>query len=55
MFNKFNLSDEEIAKIIKKYEKLIIKKSQFNEKLNEDMSQEIRIEIGKNLSKFDKN
>ena len=51
MFNNFNLSDEEILKIIEDYIPLIIKNSQINFKLDEDLVQEIKINIWKELSK----
>ena len=47
MFNDFNLSDEEILKIIEDYTPLIIKNSQINFKLDEDLVQEIKINIWK--------
>lgn len=49
MFNEFNLSDEEIIKIIKDYKPLIINASIINGGYDEDLSQEIKIEIYKNL------
>lgn len=55
MFNNFNLSDEEIIKIINDYEGLIVSKSMINYKFDEDLSQEIKIAIFKNLSKNRKN
>ena len=49
MFNEFNLSDEEIIKIIKDYKPLIINASIINGGYDEDLAQEIKIEIYKNL------
>lgn len=49
MFNEFNLSDEEIIKIIKDYKPLIINASIINVGYDEDLAQEIKIEIYKNL------
>lgn len=43
MFNNFNLSDEEIMKIINK--------SIINDRIDEDLMQEIKFEIFKNLIK----
>lgn len=51
MFNNFNLTDNEIMKIVNDYEPLIRKKSEINNKFNEDLYQEIRIYIFKILSK----
>lgn len=51
MFNNFNLSDEEIMKIINDYNPLIINKSIINDRIEEDLTQEIKLEIIKNLSK----
>lgn len=51
MFKKFNLSDEEIIKIIKDYKPLIITESIINGGYDEDLAQEIKIEIYKNLRK----
>lgn len=55
MFNNFNLSDEEIIKIINDYEGLLVSKSMINYKFDEDLNQEIKIAIFKNLSKNRKN
>lgn len=49
MFNEFNLSDEEIIKIIKDYKPLIINASIISGGYDEDLAQEIKIEIYKNL------
>lgn len=51
MFNNFNLSDEEIIKIISDYDGLIVSKSMINYKFDEDLNQEIKIAIFRNLSK----
>ena len=51
MFNNYNLSDEEIIKIINDYEGLIVSKSMINFKFDEDLNQEIKYYIYKNLSK----
>jgi len=51
MFNNFDLSDEEIIKILKDYNPLILSKSFINNKFDEDLYQEIRIRIFKVLSK----
>lgn len=51
MFNDLNLNDEEIMKIIKDYKPLILSKSMINNKLDEDLCQEIEIKIFKVLSK----
>ena len=51
MFNEFNLSDDEIIKIIKDYKPLIINASIINDRYDEDLAQEIQIEIFRYLSK----
>lgn len=51
MFNEFNLSDEEIIKIIKDFKPLIINASIIKDRYDEDLAQEIKIEIYKNLRK----
>lgn len=51
MFNNFSLSDEEIIKIINDYDGLIVSKSIINFEFDEDLNQEIKISIFKNLSK----
>lgn len=51
MFNNFDLTDEEILKIIKDYENLIYKYSVINNKFDEDLYQEILLLIFKYLSK----
>ena len=55
MFNNFNLSDEEIIKMIEDYEPLITSKSYINFKFDEDLNQEIKLYIFKILSKNRKN
>ena len=45
MFNDFNLSDDEVFEIIKKYENLINMYSEINGNLNDDLRQEIIIGI----------
>lgn len=51
MFNNFNLTDEEIMKIINDYEPLILNYSTINFKYDEDLNQEIKLLIFKILSK----
>lgn len=51
MFNNFNLSDQEILKIINDYKNLINKKSIINGELDEDLEQEIKLFIFKILRK----
>ncbi len=51
MFNNFNLTNNEIVKIINDYEPLIRKNSEINNRFNEDLYQEIKIYIFKVLSK----
>ena len=51
MFNNFNLSDEEILKIIVDYTNLINKNSIINGKVDEDLQQEVKLLIFKILSK----
>lgn len=51
MFRNYRLTDEEITKIIKQYENLIKGESIINNKIDEDLSQEIRIKIYKNLKR----
>lgn len=55
MFNNFDLSDEEILKIINDYENLINKNSIVNCKIDEDLQQEIKLLIFRTLSKNRKN
>lgn len=51
MFNNFNLTDQEIIKIIDDYKNLINKNSVINGELDEDLQQEIKLLIFKILSK----
>lgn len=51
MFNNFNLTDQEIIKIIDDYKNLINKNSVINGELDEDLQQEIKLFIFKILSK----
>ena len=55
MFNNFDLSDEEILKIISDYENLINKNSIVNCKIDEDFQREIKLLIFRTLSKNRKN
>lgn len=53
MFNNYNLTDEEVLKIIEKYENLINKYSRLytNGPIDEDLKQEIIIKIYMVLTK----
>lgn len=51
MFRNYRLTDKEITKIIKQYENLIKGEYIINNKIDEDLSQEIRIKIYKNLKR----
>ena len=51
MFNNFDLTNSEIEKIINDYTNLILKYSKINFKYDEDLSQEIKLAICKELSK----
>lgn len=51
LFNNYNLSDEEVARIISIFEKEINKNSMIMGKLNEDCKQEIIINIYEALTK----
>ena len=51
MFKDFNLSDDEVFEIIKKYENLVNRYSKINGSLNEDLRQEIIISIYNSLTK----
>ena len=51
MFNNFELSDEEIIRIIKDYNPLIRRKSSINDRIDEDLTQEIKVAIFRELSK----
>lgn len=55
MFNNFNLSDDEILHVIDNYTNLIKSKCIVNDRLDEDLQQEIVIFIYKILSKNRKN
>lgn len=55
MFNNFDLSDDEILKIISDYENFINKNSIVNCKIDEDLQQEIKLLIFRTLSKNRKN
>ena len=55
MFNNFDLSDEEILKILEDYKPLIVKMSRLRDGLDEDLMQEIKYIIYKNLKKNRKN
>lgn len=55
MFNNFNLSDQEILRIIDEYKNLINKSSVINGELDEDLQQEIKLFIFKILTKNRKN
>lgn len=50
-FNNYSLTDDEISKILKDFESVIIEKASNNGKRNEDCEQEIRIQIYKALTK----
>lgn len=45
MFNNFNLTDNEVLKIIEEYKPLIIKNSIIDGKFDEDLCQEIKKHI----------
>lgn len=51
MFNNFNLSDDDVLVIVKKYENLINKYSRINDEIHEDLKQEIILNIYKSLTK----
>lgn len=51
MFNNFNLSDEQVLYIIRKYKNLINKYSKINGEIDEDLKQEIILSIYKTLTK----
>lgn len=51
MFNDYNLSNEEIEKILKEFRPVIKKASKINGKLDEDCEQRIMITIYQKLSK----
>lgn len=54
IFNNFNLTDKEILKIIEDFEPLILSKSVISSKVDEDLCQEIKTTIFKELSKHRK-
>lgn len=54
IFNNFNLTDEEILKIIDDFEPLILSKSVISSRVDEDLCQEIKVTIFKELSKHRK-
>ena len=51
LFNKFNLSNDEVLNIISDYGDLINKYSYYNGKIDEDLNQEIIFDIFKTLTK----
>lgn len=51
MFNNFNLTDAEVLKLIEDYKPLIIKSSILKNGLDEDLVQEIKLQIFKDLTK----
>jgi len=51
MFNNFNLTDAEVVKLIEDYKPLIIKSSILKNGLDEDLVQEIKLQIFKDLTK----
>jgi hypothetical protein len=51
MFNDFNLSIKEIEKILKDYNPLIVNMSVLNGAVDEDLMQEIKLVIFRNLTK----
>ncbi len=55
MFNNFDLSDDEILKIINDYKPFIIKTSTLKDGFDEDLMQEIKYIIYKRLRKNRKN
>lgn len=50
-FNHYSLTDDEVSKILKDFESVIIEKASNKGKRNEDCEQEIRIQIYKALTK----
>lgn len=55
MFNNFDLSDEEILKILEDYNPLIVKMSRLRDGIDEDLMQEIKCMIYKTFTKNRKN
>ena len=53
MFNDFKLSDSEVIKILNEYDPLILKASVLKKGLDEDLMQEIKLMIYKELTKKD--
>lgn len=51
LFNNFNLTDEEIMKIMYDYEPLIKRNSYINSKFDEDLNQNIQEKIYETLRK----
>lgn len=51
LFNNFDLTDEEILKIINDYEPLIKRNSYINSKFDEDLNQNIQEKIYETLRK----
>lgn len=51
MFNKFDLNDNEVIKILNDYEPLILRKGVLESGLDEDLVQEIKLSIYKELTK----
>lgn len=51
MFNNFKLSDSEVIKILNDYNPLILKASILKKGLDEDLMQEIKLMIYKELTK----
>ncbi len=51
LFNNFNLTDDEIMKIIYDYEPLIKRNSYINSKFDEDLNQNIQEKIYETLRK----
>ena len=50
MFKNFNLSDDEVLRIIEEYGNLINKYSYINGEINDDLRQEIILNIYKDLT-----
>ena len=51
MFNNFNLSNDEVIKILEDYKPLILKMSTLKNGIDEDLMQEIKFLIWKELTK----
>lgn len=51
MFNNFNLTDDEVIKILNDYNPLILKTTILNTEIDEDLMQEIKLTIYKDLTK----